>query len=171
MPESSFITLMPHEAVNEINNGRLPQLKSGRIILQRGEYCCFVDKAYMLRERITKQYSTESKGVSRVSLLSIILGEGIYSARNNKQESHVKIKEIPVIDRIKGLLYITNHRIIFVSRELPFDKPFKALTVKIPYLDGIQLQFGGKFFSLLLPDGELASEVIDLITTARRESR
>jgi hypothetical protein len=77
------------------------------------------------------------------------------------------VEEIPVTERHKGLLFITNRRIILVGKKGSFDKPFKSLTAKIPYSDGIEFQFGGKYVSLLVPDGKTASDVVDLVLARR----
>jgi hypothetical protein len=92
---------------------------------------------------------------------------GVYSVRYRQGEAHTKIEEIPVTDRIKGLLFITNRRIIFVAKKNPFEKSFKALTAKISYSDAIEFQFGSKYMSLVVPDGVTANEVVNLVLARR----
>ena len=166
-PVNTFTTLMPVEALAEIRSGRLPRLNSDTVILTSGEYCHYVDKAYLLNERVLKKYHSHTSSVSYPSLLSVLFDAGQYSVRYRRGEAHTQIEEIPITDRYKGLLYITNRRIIFVGKKSPFDKPYKTLSAKIAYSDGIEFQFGSKYISLLVPDGRTASTVVDLVLARR----
>ena len=66
-----------------------------------------------------------------------------------------------------GVLYITNQRIIFQAKENGFDKSFKYLTAFVPYSNGIELQFGNKSYTLLLQDGAVVNQTIQLIKQRR----
>jgi hypothetical protein len=166
-PVDTFTTLMPVEAVSEIRSGRLPRLVTDKVVLASGEYCHFIDKAYLLHDRVLKRYHTQSKSVSYPSLMSVLFNMGQFGVKYRRGESRTQVEEIPVTERFKGLLFITNRRIIFVGKQSPFDKPFKFLTAKITYSDGIELQFGGKYMSLLVPDGATAGAVVDLVLSRR----
>ena len=166
-PVSTFTTLMPVEALSEIRNGRLSRLTTDKVILANGEYCHYIDKAYLLHERVMKKFHTQTRSVSYPSLLSILFDMGQYSIRHRQGEAHTQIEEIPATDRFKGLLFITNRRIIFVGKKSPFDMPYKSLTAKTAYSDGIEFQFGSKYMSLLVPDGATANAVVDLVLARR----
>jgi hypothetical protein len=157
-PVNTFATIMPDEAVTEIRTGRLPRLTTDKIILSSGEYCHFIDKAYLIDERVLKSFNTTSEGASVPFIASIKVRFG---------DAYTNAEEIPVTDLYKGLLFITNRRIILVSKKRPFDKQFKTLTAKTAYSDGIEFQFGGKYVSLLVPDGKTASDVVDLVLARR----
>ena len=77
-------------------------------------------------------------------------------------------KGVPVEDityvKTKGLLYITNKRIVFVSDEQAFEKKFKTLTACVPYSNAIKLQFGNTTITLMVPDGNVVNMVISLIS-------
>ena len=161
----SFTTLMTVDALSEISSGRLPRLTTDTIILASGEHCHFIDKAYLLHERVVKKYRTETKGRTEPSLLTFLYPRWGVQLRRGSAETH--IEEIPVTDRHKGLLFITNRRIIFSGRNGSFEQPFKSLTAKSPYTDGIEFQFGSKYKVLVLPDGAVANEVVNLIVARR----
>ena len=63
----------------------------------------------------------------------------------------------------KGILYFTGRRIVFVARKFGFDQKISKLTAVTPYANGMELQFGNKTFTLLLPDGTIAKAALDLI--------
>lgn len=66
-------------------------------------------------------------------------------------------------EKNKGLLYVTNKRIIFVSDKNAFDKKLKSLTAITPYSNAVQLQFSGKTYTVLVPDGGIVSTLVSLI--------
>lgn len=72
------------------------------------------------------------------------------------------IEEI-VTEQFKGILYVTNHRVIFVNKNNGFDKTFKNLSAVTPYSNAIELQFGSTTYSLLVPDGVLLNDVFKLV--------
>ena len=67
------------------------------------------------------------------------------------------------MEKNKGLLYVTNKRIIFVSDKNAFDKKLKSLTAITPYSNAVQLQFSGKTYTVLVPDGGIVSTLVSLI--------
>lgn len=72
------------------------------------------------------------------------------------------IEEI-ITEQFKGILYVTNRRVIFVSKVNGFDKPYKSLSAVTPYSNGIELQYGSTTYSLLVPDGDLLNAVFKLV--------
>lgn len=63
----------------------------------------------------------------------------------------------------KGILYITNKRVILQCKDNGFDKLHRYLTAIKPYSNGIELQYGNKTYSLIVPDGALVNEVLRLV--------
>jgi hypothetical protein len=67
------------------------------------------------------------------------------------------------IEYHKGLIYVTNKRIIFISDVNGFDKKYRYLTACVPYADGVKLQFGKTTYTLLVPDGNVLSRIIVMV--------
>lgn len=140
-------SIYPTVAVNKVNSGKLPTIVADKIILQNGEVCHFVDVAAVVTEK--KRRMTTHMGGS----YHIFKG---YTAHLGQSQS------IPVSEPhyTRGILYVTNQRIIFVARENGFDKKIKALTALTSYSDGVSLQFGGKTYAVMLPAGTVVHTVI-----------
>ena len=68
-----------------------------------------------------------------------------------------------VQEQTKGVLYITSKRVIFVAKKNGFDKKINATSAMMPYSDGIGLQFGNITQTIMLPDGNLAFSVINML--------
>ena len=63
----------------------------------------------------------------------------------------------------KGILFITNKRIVFFAEKYGFDQKIEKLSAKKVYSDAITLQFGNKTYGLFVPNGDIPQAVIDLI--------
>ena len=63
----------------------------------------------------------------------------------------------------KGYLYYTNKRIVFISNKLGFDQKIDKISAVTEYNDGIVFQFGNKVYTILLPDGNIAKEALNLL--------
>ena len=72
------------------------------------------------------------------------------------------VEEI-VTEQYKGILYVSNKRVIFVNKDKGFDKPFRNLSAVTPYSNGIELQYGSTTYSLLVPDGALLNQVFKIL--------
>ena len=64
---------------------------------------------------------------------------------------------------IKGILYITTIRIIFVGGADGFDRKNEDLVADIPYENCIEFQFSKETMKLFVPDGSLPHIVLRLI--------
>ena len=64
---------------------------------------------------------------------------------------------------IKGILYITTKRIIFVGGADGFDRKAEDLVAVTPYANCIELQFSKETLKLFVPDGSLPHIVLKLI--------
>ena len=145
-----LVSIFPDAAKNKVKSGKLPTIIADRIILSNGEICHFVDVSAAITEKKRRQ-TVHAGG-------SYHLFKG-YTAHLGQSQSVA----VPESHFTKGVLYITNQRIIFTARENCFDKKIKALTAMTPYTDGISLQFGSKTYTLLLPDGTVAYEIINML--------
>ena len=77
------------------------------------------------------------------------------------------IESIELIQH-KGILYITNQRIIFQAKEQGFDKAYRYLTAIQPYSNACEMQFGNKTYCMIVPDGTCLYEALRLIKQRRQ---
>ena len=63
-------------------------------------------------------------------------------------------------DSIKGILYITNKRIIFVDDESGFDKKVSDIIALTPYANCVELQFKNGTYKIFVPDGNIVNFVL-----------
>lgn len=68
----------------------------------------------------------------------------------------------------RGILYVTNQRIVFQAFEKGFDKTYRYLTAVTPYVDACELQFGSKTYNMYVDDGNLLYEVLQLVKQRRQ---
>ncbi len=151
----TVISILPDVAKQEILAGRLPHINTDNLFLKKGEYCCYIDKAILMEEKVKKVY--KHHGVSTPGLF-----EG-----NRHNWGTGQSKEYIETKQYKAILYITNQRIILQCRDHGFDKAYKYLSAVKPYSDGIELQYGNKTYSLIVPDGMIPYEVIKIIQQRR----
>ena len=148
-------SILPAAAKQEIMAGRLPILNPDSIFPRKGEKIHFVDKALNMDIKTTKTY--RHMGVSTPGLFK---GDRINYGGGKPIEHQETVYHA-------GILYISNQRIIFQSKENGFDKDYKYLTAFVPYSNGIELQFGNKSYTLLVEDGDIVNQVIHLIKQRR----
>ncbi|GHV28781.1 hypothetical protein FACS1894167_06750 [Synergistales bacterium] len=151
----TVLAIMPPEAVAEIQNGRLPQLNSNNIFLKNGELCHYIDKAILLKEKVQKSYVRKGGGYSMPGFFK--------GTRVHMNNGRTDMKENVITEQFRGILYITNKRTIFQANKNAFDKPHTGLTALAPYSNAIELQYGEKTYSLLVPNGGIISAVMDLL--------
>ena len=60
----------------------------------------------------------------------------------------------------RGILYITNQRIVF-------DKTYRYLTAITPYSNACELQFGNKSYCMVVANGNITNQVLQLIKQRR----
>lgn len=110
-----IISILPAAAKNEIRAGRLPILNTDSLFLKKGEKIHYIDKAINLEIKIVKQY--RHVGHSTPGLLK----------GNRWNVGVAKPIEHSELVQHRGILYITNQRIIFQSSEKGFDKTYRYL--------------------------------------------
>ena len=67
----------------------------------------------------------------------------------------------------RGILYITNQRIVFQATEWGFDKTYRYLTAITPYSNACELQFGNKSYCMVVANGNITNQVLQLIKQRR----
>ena len=148
-------SILPDAAKQEIMSGRLPILNADTIFPKKGEHIHFIDKAINVEVKTSKTY--EHIGFSRPGFFK---GNRVHYGRGKPIERQENAFHA-------GVLYITNQRIIFQAKENGFDKSFKYLTAFVPYSNAIELQFGNKSYTLLIHDGAVVNQTIQLIKQRR----
>lgn len=146
--------IMPPGALEQIRKGIIPTMRTDRIMLTQGEDCHFSERAILLTEKTQKRYVGNSSG------FSFRICKGVTYRTGQRRGTPV---EETYTEKNKGLLYITNKRIIFVSDKNAFDKKLKSLTAITPYSNAVQFQFSNKTYTVLVPDGRSVSSLISLI--------
>lgn len=150
-------SIMPPGALDQIRQGIIPTMRTDRIMLASGETCHFSERAILTTEKTKKRYVGRSNGFSFRVCKGVTYRTG--------QNRGTPIEE-SYTEKNKGLLYITNKRIIFVSDKNAFEKKLKSLTAITPYSNAIQFQFSSKTYTALVPDGGIISELISLLNNA-----
>ena len=148
-------SILPAAARQEILCDRLPRLNTDSIFLKRGEYCVYIDKAILMVDKIKwvlKHHGTSTPG----------LFEG---NRHNWGTGYTK--EYTETQQFKAILYITNQRVILQCKDHGFDKQYRYLSAIKPYSNGIELQYGNKTYSIIVPEGEIPYRAIQLIQQRR----
>lgn len=143
-------SILPVAARIEIMAGRLPQLNTDRVFLKSGEYCAYIDKAILnvhVKKRMSKHIGHTAPGLFKGTRIGTGLTRPI---------------EYEEIKQQKGILYITNKRVIFQAPQNAFDKRHSSLTSIEPYSNAVLLQYGEKVYELIVPDGSIVEQVLKL---------
>lgn len=149
-------SILPDAARREIIAGRLPILNTDKLFLKKGEKIHYIDKAVNMEEKKVKEY--RHSGFSTPGLF-----EGNrFSRGRGKTVEHLELVQH------RGILYITNQRIVFQAKEWGFDKTYRYLTAVTPYSDACELQFGSKNYCLIVADGSILNHVLKLIQQRRQ---
>ena len=149
-------SILPTAAKNEIRAGRLPILNTDSLFLKRGEKIHYIDKAINLEIKVVKQY--RHVGHSTPGLLK----DNRWNVGVAKPIEHGELVQH------RGILYVTNQRIVFQASEKGFDKTYRYLTAVTPYVDACELQFGSKTYNMYVDDGNLLYEVLQLVQQRRQ---
>lgn len=145
-------SIYPIAAKEEVLKGNLPQINTSSLLLRKGEYCIYLDKA-ILNDYVKKKIYSRIGGSSP----GLFKGHRINYGRT-------KPREYTEIEQHKGILYITNKRIIFQGNGKCFDKQHKYLSAIEPYSNAVVLQYGEKNFELVVPDGSIVNEIVKHIS-------
>lgn len=148
-------TILPDAAKKEIWAGRLPILNTDNVFLKTGEKIHLIDKAINLEEKHVKE--AVHYGHS---------GQGLFKGTRYNVGRAKPVEHIEYVQH-RGILYITNQRVIFQDKEWGFDKTYKYLTAITPYSNAIEFQFGNKTYQMIVNDGSTIYQALQLIKKRR----
>ena len=148
-------TILPAPARNEIMAGRLPILNTDKLFPKKGEKVHYIDKAINLETKTVKQYAHIGK-----TSPGLLKGNRISGGVAKPIESQELVQH-------RGILYVTNQRIVFQATEWGFDKAYKYLTAVNPYADACEIQFGNKTYTMIVSDGNVLYQTLQLIKERR----
>lgn len=126
------------------------------LMLKKGESCFFADKSYYVKVTEYTRRVRKTKGRSVPSLFF----KGIRYQNSRSETEPITEKKT---EYIKGYLYMTNRRILFLARDQALEKGLNTMTSYVPYSNGIGMQFGEKIYTFLLPRAEVATRVLQLL--------
>lgn len=151
----TVVSILPDAAKQEIRAGRLPILNTDSLFLKKGEKIHYIDKAINLEIKTNKTYVH----IGRSS-------PGLFKG-NRWNAGMAKPVESTEWVQHRGILYVTNFRIVFQASEWGYDKEYKYLTAVTPYKEACELQFGNKTYNMIVEDGVLLNQVLQLIQQRR----
>lgn len=143
-------SILPIAAKQQLMSGVAPHINTTSIFLKNGEYCLYIDKAIMNNHVKKKMYN-------RIGGSSPGLFKG-----HRINYGTTKPREYEVIEQHKGILYVTNKRVIFHGQGKCFDKQHKYLSSIEPYANAVVLQYGEKNYELVVPDGNVVNAALRL---------
>lgn len=148
-------SILPDAARQQLYRGQLPILQPNNLFLKSGEVCHYADRAIYEKRIVNKKRVRKGTGYSMPGLFKgtrVHMGGG-----NTVTEDDIRY------ETIKGILYVTNKRVIFVGGSDGFDKKIEDLVAVTPYANCIELQFSKETLKLFVPDGNLPHTVLKLI--------
>lgn len=148
-------SILPDAARQQLYRGQLPILQPNNLFLKSGEVCHYADRAIYEKRIVNKKRVRKGTGYSMPGLFKgtrVHMGGG-----NTVTEDDIRY------ETIKGILYVTNKRVIFVGGSDGFDKKTDDLVAVTPYANCIELQFSKETLKLFVPDGNLPHTVLKLI--------
>lgn len=144
-------SILPDVAKQQLLMGVLPQFNTNSIFLKTNEKCVFIDKA-ILNEHIIKKVYRHTGGSSP----GLLKGHRInYGTGRSREYEELK--------QHKGILYITNKRVIFQGQKKCFDKQHRYISSIESYANAVILQYGEKRFELIVPDGNIVNAALQLV--------
>lgn len=157
-PQTPSITsALPDAAKQQINSGRLPNLTSNRIFLKNGETCHYIDKSIYEKRIVQKRRIRRSSGYSIPGFTG--------GSRIRTGGSNIKVVDEEKRETCKGVLYITNQRVVFVGSQagFGFDIQLEDIVAIVPFSNCIELQLANETLKLFVPDGNLPLRVLNML--------
>lgn len=148
-------SVLPEVARQQILRGQLPVLQPNNLFLKNGEVCHYADRAIYEKRTVNKKRIRKNTGCSMPGLFK---GTRVYVGGGNSEY----VDEVKY-STIKGVLYITTKRIIFVGGADGFNRKKDDLIAVTPYANCIEFQFSKETLKLFVPDGNLPHIVLQLI--------
>lgn len=150
-----YDSILPEAAKQEIMSGRLPILNTDKIFLKAGEKCHYIEKAIHEKRSVKKRYVRRSTGYSMPGLFK---GTRVHFGGGNTD-----VVDNVSYEMLRGVLFITNKRIIFVGEQGGFNLKIDGLIAALPYNNGIELQLSKDVYKLFVPDGAVVNAVLQLL--------
>lgn len=148
-------SVLPDVAKNQILSGQLPNIQPDNLFLKKNEVCHYVDRAIYEKRTVSKKRINKNTGYSMPGLFK---GTRVHFGGGNAEYvDDVKFSTI------KGVLYLTNKRIVFVCEHDGFNKKIDDLVAITPYSNCVELQFEKETLKLFVPDGNIVNIVLKLI--------
>lgn len=155
-PQTPVVTtILPDAAKQEIMKGRLPILRTDKIFLNQNETCYYIDKAIYEKKITKKRYVRRNNGYSMPGLFK--------GTRIQMGGGHTDVEDNIQYETYRGILYLTNRRIIFVGDQIGFDKSLHDLVATTPYSNCLELQFSKETYKIFVPDGNVLNRALHLI--------
>lgn len=148
-------SVLPDAARQQILRGQLPTLAPNNLFLKNGEICHYADRAIYEKRTVNKKRIRKNTGYSMPGLFK---GTRVHVGGGNSEY----VEDLKY-STIKGFLYITTKRIIFVGGADGFDRKTEDLVAVTPYANCIEFQFSKDTLKLFVPDGNLPHIVLKLI--------
>ncbi len=145
-------SIMPAGAVQDIASGKLPSINASNLILRSGEQCCYIEKTILLETREEKVYTRSGSSVP-----GLFRGTRVYWGRSKPRTYEKTVRH-------QAVFYITTQRMILQCKGFGFDKRIHELSAFEIYSNAVELQFGGKTYTILIPDGNILNSVIRLVS-------
>lgn len=143
---------LPAVVIQEYKQGSLPTLNASKIFLKKGEVCHYFDKAIYEKKIVKKRTVRRNNGYSMPGLFKgtrVHMGGGTSDTIENV-----------TYNSIKGILYITNKRIIFVDDEFGFEKKVSDIIALTTYSNCVEIQFKNGTYKIFVPDGNIVNFVL-----------
>lgn len=123
--------------IAQVNDGRLPELYSTRIMLKKNEVAHLETAASLLKEVQIREYRGGSRGVS------FRIAKGVsYRVGASRGQMHVIGTEIQTQD--EGMLTVTSHRAVFAGTRKTVEVSFAKLLGLNVYNDAIQFHVSNR---------------------------
>ena len=148
-------SVLPENAKLKILQGKIPILELNNLFLKNGEVCHYADRAIYEKRTVNKKTIRNN---TRYSMPGLFKKTRIYRVGGNS----TCVDDVQY-SKIKGYLYITSKRIIFVGGSDGFDRKIEDLVAVTPYANCIELQFSKETLKLFVPDGNLPHTVLRLV--------
>ncbi len=154
-------SLMSKENLNMINEGKLPNIVVSNINLSKDEICFYLDIGYTFKDKIiTTGYTGKNNGFSIKIMKGLtyrIGGSGGKVIRESERTTY------------KGIIYITNKRVIYTSTNECFDRTFDKITSVVEAKDGIIVQIGSSLYSIILNTHSEFIKVFNMVKNGNYE--
>lgn len=151
-----YAVLKLHQELREIQDGRLPTIHIGGLILKDNEIAHFAIQANLVEEKVvSRTYQGGSAGVS------FRVAKGVTFRVGNQRGKMVS--QTGLVDVDSGYFIMTNKRFMFKGSKKSFAYTFKQLVGYTVYNDGMHLHSSRGATRLLRFMQDFQPDIVDLI--------